>query len=185
MIDGGAIGAVRYVSVTLRKPLSAAEERGELPWRVDPAIAGGGHFVDLASHTLDFLDYALGPVIDARGGAANQARRYPAEDIVSGTFTFATGVQGVGVWCFSAHDRLARVEIVGSEGRLTFATFDEQPIVLTTGAGTTEYAIAHPPHIQQPLIQTIVDALNGIGACPSTGATAARTSWVMDRMLGR
>ena len=31
-------------------------------WRVDPEISGGGHFVDLGSHTLDLLDWLLGPV---------------------------------------------------------------------------------------------------------------------------
>jgi hypothetical protein len=34
-----------------------------------------------------------------------------------------------------------------------------------------------------PLIQTIVDQLQGRGQCPSTGATAARTAKVMDQAL--
>jgi len=41
----------------------------------------------------------------------------------------------------------------------------------------------NPPHIQQPLIQTIVDDLLGRGSCPSTGETARRTSRVMDAAL--
>jgi 1,5-anhydro-D-fructose reductase (1,5-anhydro-D-mannitol-forming) len=61
LVDGGAIGAVRTVQITLTQPL-ALPDGGELPWRVRPEIAGGGHFVDLASHTLDFLDYVLGPI---------------------------------------------------------------------------------------------------------------------------
>jgi hypothetical protein len=51
------------------------------------------------------------------------------------------------------------------------------------GAETTEVDIPHPPHIQQPLIQSVVDELNGVGTCPSTGETAARTSRVMDQIL--
>jgi hypothetical protein len=47
----------------------------------------------------------------------------------------------------------------------------------------TEFPLPTPKHIQQPLIQSIVDELNGTGKCPSTGVSAARTSWVMDRML--
>ncbi|MCP4357741.1 MAG: gfo/Idh/MocA family oxidoreductase, partial [Chloroflexi bacterium] len=62
-------------------------------------------------------------------------------------------------------------------------TFDADPVVLQTDTGVTEFAIDYPPHIQQPLIQTIVDALNGVGICPSTGESAARTNWVMDQML--
>ncbi|MCK4793694.1 MAG: hypothetical protein KAV87_58740 [Desulfobacteraceae bacterium] len=40
-------------------------------------------------------------------------------------------------------------------------------------------------HIQQPLIQTIVDELTGAGRCPSTGNSAAQTSWVIDKILNR
>lgn len=45
------------------------------------------------------------------------------------------------------------------------------------------FALGDPPQVHQPLIQTIVDELNGIGRCPSTGETAARTAWVMDQIL--
>jgi 1,5-anhydro-D-fructose reductase (1,5-anhydro-D-mannitol-forming) len=37
--------------------------------------------------------------------------------------------------------------------------------------------------VHQPLIQTIVDELNGQGKCASTGLSAARTSWVVDEVL--
>ena len=69
------------------------------------------------------------------------------------------------------------------QGKLTFASFAEEPITLTTAAGVQQFAIDHPPHVQQPLIQTIVDELNGAGLCPSTGVSGARTSWVMDQFL--
>ena len=41
-----------------------------------------------------------------------------------------------------------------------------------------------PPHIQQPLIQSIMDELRGQGKSPSTGVTAARTARVIDEVLG-
>jgi hypothetical protein len=43
--------------------------------------------------------------------------------------------------------------------------------------------VRNPPHVHQPLIQTIVDELNGNGTCPSTGESAARTSWLMDQCV--
>ena len=184
LIDGGAIGDVRFVTITLHQPPSPDDARADaLPWRVDPAVAGGGRFVDLAPHMLDFLDYALGPVRQVCGQASNQGGRYPAEDVVTGSFVFESGAHGAGAWCFTAFERLDRTEIVGSAGRIEYATFDGSPIVLTTAAGREEFAIDNPPHIQQPLIQTVVDALNGAGTCPSTGESGARTTWVMDQML--
>jgi hypothetical protein len=51
-------------------------------------------------------------------------------------------------------------------------------------AGTKQlFEIENPLHIQQPLIQSIVNELNGGSTCPSTGITAARTSRVMDTLL--
>jgi predicted dehydrogenase len=184
LIEHGAIGEVRFVNVSLYQPPSPEDlDRSTLSWRVMPEIAGGGRFVDLAAHMLDFLDFALGPVHSVGGFASNQAGLYPAEDIVTGTLLFESGVQGVGTWCFTAFDRLDRTEIVGSAGRIVFATFDDSPLHLVNAEGTTHFPIENPPHIQLPLIQTVVDALIGLGECPSTGESASRTSWVMDQML--
>jgi predicted dehydrogenase len=184
LIETQAIGAVRFVSITLYQRASAQERDPEhLPWRVLPEVAGGGRFVDLASHMLDLLDYLIGPIRSVEGHAANQARLYPAEDIVTGAFVFESGVHGVGTWCFTAFERCDRTEIVGTEGKIAFSTFDVRPVSVTTHSGSVDYHLDDPPHVQQPLIQTVVDDLNGVGRCPSTGESAARTSWVMDQML--
>jgi predicted dehydrogenase len=184
LLDSRAIGDVRFVSCTFYQPPSPEDlDPARLPWRVDPAIAGGGRFVDMAAHMLDFLDFALGPIREVQGVASNQARLYPAEDIVSGTFVFESGVHGVGTWCFTSGDRRDFTEIVGSDGTIEYSTFDTRPIVVTTRAGTTELPIPNPPHIQQPLIQSVVNALNGVGSCPSMGESAARTTSVMEQML--
>jgi predicted dehydrogenase len=184
LIESGAIGEVRTVQVTLHRGLpSGGYDPQNLPWRVIPEIAGGGLFMDLASHTLDYLDYALGPICQAQGFAANRGGDYDAEDVVAGSFVFGSGVQGIGVWCFTAFENADMNEIVGSEGKVRFSTFGVEPIVWETRKGAIEFPIANPPHVQQPLIQTVVDELNGTGRCPSTGVSAARTSWVMDEML--
>ncbi len=184
LVEAQAIGDIRFVTITLCQPVRQEElDPANLPWRVIPEIAGGGRFVDLGSHMLDFLDYALGPIRSARGFAANRQNLYPAEDIVTGTFVFESGGHGVGVWNFGSFDEVDLTEIVGSDGKISFSTYDDEPVVLTTSDGVTEFAIEYPPHVQQPLIQTVVDALNGIGSCPSTGESAARTTWVMDQML--
>jgi predicted dehydrogenase len=184
LLDEGVIGEVRLVSLLLTSPPHPEEQSPDtLPWRVQPEIAGGGRFVDLASHQFDFLDYALGPIQAVQGFADNRARLYPAEDVVSAAFVFESGVQGSGAWSFIAADNFDRIEIIGSAGKLIFSTFDARPITLINGAGRTEFEIEYPPHIQQPLIQTVVDELNGDGICPSPGQSAARTSWVMDQIL--
>lgn len=179
----GKIGTVRYVSVKLHQPATQADKQEEKPWRVVPEIAGGGKFVDMASHTLDLLDFLLGPIREVAGAAANQAGLYEAEDMVSARFVFESGVHGVGVWSFASFSDEDVVEIVGSCGKVKFSCFGNEPIEFITKAGVKTYDIVNPIFIQQPMIQTIVDELNGEGKCPSTGESAARTSKVMDALL--
>ena len=150
LVDTGAIGEIRTVSVTLRqRPLPITDG---LPWRVQPAISGGGLFADVAVHMLDYLDYLLGPIAETRGFAVNQAGLYPAEDNVVGSFVFESGVTAVGSWCFTSPDVLDQTVIVGSKGSLTYATFDATPIMLTTVEGSRQIALDNPAHVHQPLI---------------------------------
>ncbi len=61
LLDDGAVGELRCVSIRLLQPPSSADlDPGNLPWRVRPEISGGGYFVDLASHQFDFLDFLFG-----------------------------------------------------------------------------------------------------------------------------
>lgn len=182
IVDTGLIGQPRAVTVALYRPHLPAPP-GQMDTRVDPALSGGGRFVDMACHTLDFLDYVLGPIRVARGLAANQAGLYQAEDIVAAAFEFDSGVEGTGLWWFNSPVTTDCTEILGTQGRVAFSSFDESPIMLHTGTEMKQFPIPNPPHVQQPLIQTVVDHLNGVGRCPSTGETAARTTWVMDQIL--
>ena len=184
LLDEGAIGAIRSVSVIRHRPPHPTDvDRNGRSWRVDPAVAGGGYFVDLASHMLDLLDFFLGPISDVRGFATNQGGLYPAEDIVSGSFQFASGAVGNGLWSFTGATEQDVTEIIGTAGSIRYATFADRPVTLTTAAGQQQFSFTDPPHIQQPLIETVVAALRGHGQCPSSGPSAARTSWVMDQLL--
>jgi predicted dehydrogenase len=183
LVDGGRLGEVRCVNVRLHQPPPAAWGHGAMPWRLDPEIAGGGLFADLACHTLDFLDYVLGPIADVCGVALSQTRQYPAEDAVAGTFEFENGIVGAGTWCFSSFEKVDRTEIVGTRGTAVFSTFGIEPVRVETAAGIHELTAETPQHIQQPLIQSIVDELNGLGRCPSRPESALRTTKVMDALL--
>src|SRR3954452_8719046 len=151
LLDLGTIGRVRVANVRLYQPPAKEDlDPAALPWRVRPEIAGAGKFLDLASHTLDLLDFLLGPIADARGHAGNQAGLYPAEDVVAGSWAFASGTMGVGVWGFTSHHREEVVELIGEAGRITFSTFGgSDPVRLETTGEAEEFRIPHPEHIQQ------------------------------------
>ena len=184
LIQEGAVGTVRcVVSRQSARSIQPARENSEVPWRVDPARSGGGYFFEGACHTLDILDFFFGPVVEVRGFAANQSGVYRCEDFVACSYRFETGVYGNGVWSYASDHDHEMNEIIGTTGRIQFSTTTPVPIRRLRGDASEEIAVGDPPHVHQPLIQTIVDELNGSGHCPSTGESAARTAWVMDEIL--
>ncbi len=178
------IGDVRFVSITLyQKATEDVKNSSKLPWRVKPEIAGAGIFFDLASHQFDMMDFLFGPIHEVHGIASNQAGYYRAEDIVTGTFKFESGLHGVGSWCFSAFDDVDQVEIIGSEGKITFSLFGHDPVIVTKATGHKEWSFEPEQHVHQPLVQTVVDELTGSGKCPSTGITGVRTTRILEEMV--
>ncbi|WP_373492730.1 Gfo/Idh/MocA family protein [Aquiflexum sp.] len=189
LIKEGELGEIRTVHIDLKQVLiPELVAKIDNNWRVDPEIAGGGFFFDLASHQLDLLDFFFGPIAKAQGFATNQAKAYEAEDIVCGSFVFESGVVGTGNWCFTTSkvSEIDKITIYGSKGKISFETFGKGEFVLERdNHETMYYQVDLPHHIQQPLIKTVVDDLLGLGECPSTGISGARTNWVMDRLVGK
>jgi len=186
LMESGRIGSPRLVNINLFKPMVKQKlKKDDLPWRFKPEISGGGLFVDLGSHQLDYLDYLFGPTVSVNAFAANQTGLYPAEDIVSANFLFDSGVLGSGTWCFTVSEKndTDEIVIVGSKGKISFSTFDFKPIKVESESGMETFHFQRPKYIQEALIQTVVDELLNRGQCPSTGITASRTTRVMDEIL--
>jgi predicted dehydrogenase len=187
VMDSGAIGKIRTVHINMKQVIRPdAVVHLENNWRIDPQIAGGGYFFDLASHQLDLLDFFFGPITKAKGFAANQAKAYMAEDIVTGTFVFENGVMGTGNWCFTTSQdaQIDEITIYGNIGKISFQTFGNGEFALEVDQQEKQlFHLELPYHIQQPLIKSIVEDLLGSGKCPSTGRTGARTNWVMDQLV--
>ena len=176
-----AIGKVTSVHVYHYDRLAVGE--AARAWRVDPAIAGAGFFLDLASHGIDLLDFLLGPVSAAAGEAVNSGGTYAAEDVTAAHFRFESGVVGTGIWNFHAAYAANGMVVTGSAGELRMPVFTDADVVVVREGCEEVLPFRNPPHIHQPFVQTVVDELLGRGTCESTGESAARASWVMDRCL--
>lgn len=188
LATNGTIGNVINVQVRFAQPPRDLDyNTNNLPWRVQPDISGGGYFYDLAPHQIDLIQDMFGYILEASGYKSNQGGLYEAEDTLSACFQFDTGVVGSGSWCFVAHDsaKIDRIEIIGDKGSLSFSTFTYEPITLFTENGREDFIIENPEHVQQPLIQAVVDHLLGKSICNCDGESATTTNWVMDKILGK
>ena len=189
IIDSGTLGEVINVQIRFAVPPRDLDYQnsGNLPWRLQPDIAGGGYFYDLAPHQLDMLQHFFGIIVEANGICANRGGLYKAEDSVSACFKFESGLPGSGSWCFVAYEsaREDRIQIIGNRGQVSFSVFNYDPIVLCTSAGKEEIRVENPPHVQYPLIKSVIEHLQGIGVCTCTSVSATPVNWVMDQILGK
>jgi predicted dehydrogenase len=139
--------------------------------------------LDVGSHGLDRLDFYFGPIDEVAGFASNQAGTYEVEDMVSGAWRFRSGIHGTGAWCFAADRDEDRITVYGDKGTLSLSVLDAAGPVEIAGEGKTESLLfATPEHVQQPLIQMVVDELLGTGTCPSTGESALRTDRALETL---
>ena len=101
IINNGVIGNVTNVQIRFSVPPRDLDynSKKNLPWRLQPDIAGGGYFYDLAPHQLDLLQDLFGVITRAHGYCANRAHLYQAEDTISSCFLFENGLPGSASWC--------------------------------------------------------------------------------------
>jgi predicted dehydrogenase len=186
LVQGGKIGNILSTDIKLvTSPRKEDYDRGNLPWRLDREIAGGGYFYDLACHQLDILDYFFGRITEVYGVCANIKGMYEVEDTVATSFKFENGIVGTGLWNFVADEssKADRMQVYGEYGYIRFSAFDFSPIILKTQKKITEYKPENPENIQYCLIKDVVEELQGTGKSPSDGISGARTNKVMDIIL--
>ncbi|PTQ95144.1 putative dehydrogenase [Mucilaginibacter yixingensis] len=182
LLDAGTIGEVRTVQIRMWQKLQPqlVAKTGD-NWRVDPNIAGGGYFHDLAPHQLDLMLHWFGEPVAYQGYGVNQSKAYAADDHVCGQIVFKNNVVVNGSWCFNvAESEVAdSCEIIGTQGKITFPFFGNQ-LNWHNQDGAQNITFQHPEHIQQPMIEKIVAYFNGEGPNPCTIEEAALVMDMID-----
>ncbi|WP_235298246.1 Gfo/Idh/MocA family protein [Portibacter marinus] len=159
LLDEKAIGTVRLVEINIRQPLhSDLIANTDENWRIVPEISGGGYFYDLAPHQLDLMCFYFGDIEEICGLATNQSRSYEANDMVTGLIKFKSGVHFSGTWAFNIYEKNKEDNciIYGSEGRVHFSFYGDQ-VTLDNAKGSQTFNFINPRHIQEPMIQKVVD----------------------------
>jgi hypothetical protein len=126
-------------------------------------------------HTFDFLDFLFGPISDVRGVRRQQAAALPRRGCRRG---HATGsLRACTARRVVLRGRLRRGVQRDHRRDGTHPVLDVRAVPIRYCAATRRgIADRRSRARHQPLIQTIVDELNGNGKCPSTGESGARTA---------
>jgi predicted dehydrogenase len=185
LLDEKAIGNVRFVKSELYKPSLSAEELStpKTAWRVDPRVAGGGLFHDLAPHQFGLMHYFFGEPEKVSGIALNQAGLYNADDIVAGNILFKNDVVFNGIWCFnvSKEDEKDNCKIVGERGTITFTFFNQREVIMTINGKKETFSFDILQHVQQPMIEKVVEYFLNEGPNPCSGEEGVVVMKLIDK----
>jgi len=116
LIQKGAIGK----PVLGRAQLSCWYPPIKGAWRQDPALGGGGSFIDMGNHCFDLLEMLLGRTVEVHAFIGNLVHRYRSEDTAVVTFRFESGAVGIVDNLFNVPDEASKnvLEIYGSAGSI-------------------------------------------------------------------
>ena len=189
LLDERIIGDIRFVRLDFYdQPLTAEELKvSKYAWRVDPSISGGGLFHDLAPHQLDLMYYFFGEIENVSGFSLNQSKLYNADDIVSGNIVFKNGVVFNGLWSFNvdSDNEKDSCEIAGSEGTIHFSIFGKQQITITKNGDTEIISFDPLVHVQQPMIEHVVEFFSNESSNPCSGEDGAEIMRLMDELTAK
>ena len=183
LLEAKAIGDVLWVDLRFLQPHQTQMMGNENNfWRVNPTISGGGIFHDLAPHQLDLMRHFFGAPLEAIGISYNHGAHYGADDVVSGTALLPNHIIFRGLWHFNAPEKEKEdvCEIWGTKGKISFSVFGPQVIELVSGSETSTLTFDPPQHVQQPMIEKVVDYFNGKGENPCSAADGAQVMQWMD-----
>jgi predicted dehydrogenase len=182
ILEQGDIGAVKEVQITMfKKTDKAAKDPSN--WRVDPSIAGGGYFYDLAPHQIDLVFYFFGKPKSFSGTSTNKAGLYKAEDFVQGTIELENGIVCKGLWDFSIDgEEKDEFLIIGEKGTIRFPVFGLFIEVESNGQVKT-IPFEAPKHNQQNHIQAVVNYFLDKGENPCSAEDAILSMEVMESFV--
>ncbi len=165
LLDKKAIGDVRTVQIKMwKKAKPDLIAKSEENWRTNPELSGGGYFHDLAPHQLDLMLYFFGVPEKLYGFSLNQANISAADDHVAGVALFPDKVAFNGSWSFNVdeNEEVDECMIVGSEGSISFPFFGKTVVWHNEDEDEIQTVnFEHPQHIQQPMIERMIQFFNG------------------------
>lgn len=189
LISKHAIGKIKLVKLHFsRKPLTAMDLAApKIAWRVDPNVAGGGLFHDLAPHQVDLLIYFFKDPVISTGLSSCNGDLYAADDIVTGLILFENNIIFNGFWDFQNQFDEDRddFEIIGSAGRIQFSVFDNSEFILERDGKKEIVVFDKLEHVQQPMIEKVVEYFLGNSGNPCSAEDGARVMQVIDNFTGR
>jgi predicted dehydrogenase len=149
------------------------------PWRLDPALSGGGPLMDVGSHRIDVLNFLFGEPQRVTAHIANQVHPAGVEDSATVVIEYTGKVRGIVDVRWNTRAARDEFRIVGTDGDIDLTSLNGPRLVYPGG----KEDIPTHANIHFPCVQNFVAAvLDGVPLL-SSGSTALWTSWVIEQAI--
>ncbi|MCY3761384.1 MAG: Gfo/Idh/MocA family oxidoreductase [Gemmatimonadetes bacterium] len=170
LLLGGAIGEIRLVHAIIAQDCLSVFQPGA-SWRADPALSGGGHFMDTGSHINDILLWATG--LEPRRVQAFINQEGTDVDVLTAvTVEFTSGAVGTLAYTSLSPEWREEFTFYGTEGVIRFGAAEPlmvhrrgEDILLPRPAGGG----ASPAH-------NFIDAIQGRAEVQAPGICGLRVA---------
>jgi predicted dehydrogenase len=118
LLAQGAFGRVTRTRCRISHAAAYARSFDHLDvgWLAEPALSGGGAFLDLGTHSVHLLRTLFGPVTNAWATIRNESGAYPAcDDFGLAHLLFSSGVLGTVEAAWTQTGGISGLEIVGEK----------------------------------------------------------------------
>ena len=189
LLDEGSIGQIQQVQINLLKPLDQPDQDYyDVNWRINPEMAGDGYFYDLGAHQINILEFLIDQISSVKSISKNQSLLHRSNDTIAALIEFQNHVIGTCFWSFNRGVKKVTDELIiyGSKGQISLSCFDDCPIEMLLSDGTSKtFSIPYPTHVQQPIIESIVnDLIHKTNTTYSTGEIGTNTQYWLEKISG-
>ncbi|TWU09880.1 1,5-anhydro-D-fructose reductase [Allorhodopirellula heiligendammensis] len=176
LLDAGKLGRILSIACVTGNPNRFPAD----DWRVICARGGGGPLMDIGSHRIDVFLQLMGD-IDAVQSSMMDAPDFEAEQVATVMLGFQNGAHGVLQCFFGTINSPDRLEIIGTDGRITVEDLNQGDLTLFTADGVT--VESHPPasNLHRPLIEEFSQAVSENRSPAISGRTGRKTNEIMQR----
>jgi len=178
LLQSGAVGKPVFAELTNHMWFDG---KGERNWLFDPAKAGGGPLLDIASHRIDVLNFLFGKPLRATGQLSNVVHHYAVEDNATVMIEYENGVRGIVDVRWHSKIRRDECRIRGTEGEIEMSPLNGPDLIYSGGSES----LPPNPNFHFPLIENFVDAVEGKTTLAASGADAYLTDWVTEQARWR
>ena len=173
LLESGAIGKPVFAELTNHMWFDGTGERN---WLFDPAKAGGGPLLDIASHRIDVLNFLFGRPIRVSGQLSNVVHHYAVEDNATVMIDYESGVRGVVDVRWHSKVKRDECRIRGTEGEMEMSPLNDPDLIYPGG----REHLPVDPNVHLPLIANFIDAIEGKAPLLASGESSYFTDWITE-----